>query len=710
MPDWQDVEVEPDSVVAVDGVPAGTTGAVLSLPLVSPMIGQFEVRLKARRPLRADAKSLSLTLPQPQASAPTGTMYSWSSVVAVLPADNVEIIPDSQATTGLMRQQAAVPLELPKRQQEPLFYRSDAPKAVFAAELRRHRQKITAGVSSRVTPPASGYPATAIRVDQKFAYSIAYEPTDYFLLEVPRELVAKGRLVLNYEDQVLVPVVLNEEADDGVKPLRMRVALPKACIGPCEITARYAVPSSAAAGYPLAGGTRSVPATLADAGNIHVPLIMPLGVELAANNVLITPLSEQQLEVVTGVWTAVESGLNQAGAPADHGYMVPGSRTREVAAGQRTAEIVLKPHDETGDAAVVVERALILTRLTRSARDHGSMAPARQDFVVLQFTTRRRELEITLPEGAACEQASVQLNEKSVAPRSRDERVLVIPLSAGIVPADVVPADVEPPRYVLCLQYHFPVAWPEHRLAGAGAMQFEFPSLGDDAWIRRAYWQLLLPPEEHLVGSPPEWTGEFAWSWNRFYFGRRPVLGQTDLEAWAGLRHPGSVPAPAGMNVYLFSSLGRIGPSEIVTAGRSTIVFISSGIALLLGLLLIYVPAARHPVALLVGAAFLAGLTAIYPELALMAAQASAVGLALALLALFLRQLTATRERAVGHLQADHDHGYMVPDMVPARPPLAEVPGVVAPVPPAPQPGEPPVPAAGSSTATIIPTPPDAVT
>ncbi len=54
--------------------------------------------------------------------------------------------------------------------------------------------------------------------------------------------------MLNYEDQVLAPVVLGEEADDGVKPLRMRVALPKACIGPCEITARYALPPLADAG------------------------------------------------------------------------------------------------------------------------------------------------------------------------------------------------------------------------------------------------------------------------------------------------------------------------------------------------------------------------------------------------------------------------------------------------------------------------------
>ena len=140
MPDWQIDEVGPENVVAIDGVPTGAAGAMLSLPLVAPMVGPFEIRLKAHRPLPREGKSFSLTLPQPQASAPA------AAVVAVVPADNIEIVPDSQATTGLLRQQAAVPLELPPRQQEPLFYRSDAPTAVFAAELR---------VIARKLPPAS---------------------------------------------------------------------------------------------------------------------------------------------------------------------------------------------------------------------------------------------------------------------------------------------------------------------------------------------------------------------------------------------------------------------------------------------------------------------------------------------------------------------------------------------------------------------------
>jgi len=632
MPDWQIDEVGPDNLVVINGVPTGAAGPVLSLPLASPTIGPFEVRLKAHRPLAPDAKSVSLVLPQPQSSVP-------AAVVAVLPADNVEILPDSQNTSGLIRQQAAVLLDLPLRQQEPLFYRSDAPKAVFAAELRRHRQKITASVDSRVMmmDPARSH------VEQKFVYSIAYEPTDYLLLEVPRELNAKGRLFLYYEGQALAPVALSEEVDDDAKPRRMRVALPKACIGPCEITARHSLPAADAGGGPL-----------------HVPLVMPLDVELVGNSVQVTPGTEQQVEVAQGVWTAVDGGLSQATSP----------RAREFAATQRAAEIVLNLHGESGDAAVVVDKAWFQTCVTKST------SVARQDRAVLQLATRRRELQITLPEGADYEKASVQLNERPVDPRTRAGRVLIVPLPIPL------PADVEPPRYNLSLQYRFP--GPR---ASRGAMKFEFPTLGDDIWIRRAYWQLLLPPEEHLVISPADMTGEFNWGWNSFYFGRQPVRDQADLEAWVSLSHPGSTPAPAGMNTYLFSSMGQFGPCEIVTAGRSTIVFISSGISLLAGLLLIYVRAARHPVVLLAAMVILAGLAATYPELALIAAQASSIGLALTLLAAFLRQLTAA-----------------------GRPTLAEVTSGVAPVPP--QPSEPPIPAAaaGSSTATIMPIAPDAAT
>ena len=581
MPEWQIDEVGPDSVVAVDGVPTGAAGAMLSLPLVSPTIGPFEIRLKAHRPLAADAKSFSIVLPQPQASAPA------AAVVAVVPADNVEIVPGSQTTTGLLRQQAAVPLELPVRQQETLFYRSAAPKAVFSAEVRRHRQRITASVNSQVTlEPAGG------RVVQKFSYVIAYEPTDFFLLEVPRELAAPGRLALSCEDQVLAPVVLGDEADDGANPVRIRVALPKSCIGRCELTARYAL-------TPFAKG----------GGDLHIPLAMPLEAEFAGNNLAIAPGAEQDIDVAAGDWTLIDGPLNQTASP----------RTRELSATKPVGQVVVKLRGEGGDAAVVVEREWLQTSLTRS----GSV---RQDHLFVQFTTRRRQIEITLPPGAARDQATVQLNGSPVAAGTEGDRILTVPLSA----------DGEPPRYALSVQYHAdgPAAW-------RGAKRLDFPRLGDDAWTVRMYWQLLLPSEEHLIVAPRGFTSEFVWHWNSFYFGRQPVMGQADLEAWMGLHNPGNTPALSGMNSYLFSSLGPVDSCEIVTAGRSTIVLLASGLVLLAGLALIYIRAARRPAVLLAAAVLLAGGAAISPELAVVAAQASAVGLVLVVLALFLRQWTA---------------------------------------------------------------------
>ena len=108
------------------------------------------------------------TLPQPQASAPE------SALIAVLPADNVELIPNSKAMVGLVRQQVAAPLELPPREQEPLFYRNEASKAVFAAELRRHARRIRVDVASRLDLDEQGG-----QVEEKLAYTIAYEPVDH---------------------------------------------------------------------------------------------------------------------------------------------------------------------------------------------------------------------------------------------------------------------------------------------------------------------------------------------------------------------------------------------------------------------------------------------------------------------------------------------------------------------------------------------------
>ena len=76
-----------------------------------------------------------------------------TGVVVVLPADNVELIPDAKAILGLVRQQIAAPLDLPARQQTPLVYRGEPGKERLC---RRHSPPRAANPRRRDHPARRG--------------------------------------------------------------------------------------------------------------------------------------------------------------------------------------------------------------------------------------------------------------------------------------------------------------------------------------------------------------------------------------------------------------------------------------------------------------------------------------------------------------------------------------------------------------------------
>jgi hypothetical protein len=611
MPDWQIDEIGPDSLVAVDGVPKATSGGTLSIPLLQPSSGQFEVRLRAHRPLAAQAKSLVVPLPQPQATASASVvLVVLPAVLVVLPADNVELIPGGEATTGLFRQQGAIPIELPPRQQEPLFYRSEA-KAVFAAEIRRHARQVSVDVASQADLDGQGG-----RVEQKLAYLVSYEPTDHVVLDVPRRLAESGRLELKCDGQAVTPVALGEGAGDASKPVRMRVALPKATIGLCELSIRYVLLARK-----LSAEKRAV---------VPIPLVMPAEGDLLSNRLRVMAASELHVQPRPGPWAVVEAGLPPPSrSPAER-------RGLQLAAAGRSSQVELEVEGQSGGQPdVVVDRAWLQTWLTGEAR---------RDRAVFQFTSSRREFELTLPAGAVLDQPGAALDGKPLPATATAENTLVVPLTGhGGAPGEArVPGEARWGRHTVEVRYHMADPRPPR-----GAMTLELAHPRSDAWVRQMYWQLVLPRDEHVVLSPRNFTGESTWGWSGSYWGRQPLLDQAQLEDWVGLPRAERGLATGGVNDYLFSTLGTINDAELRTASRSMIVLAASGAVLLAGLLLIYWPKARHPASLLLATVALAGVLVLMPEPALLAAQAAVLGLVLALVAGLLSYTLGRRRQSL---------------------------------------------------------------
>jgi hypothetical protein len=445
-----------------------------------------------------------------------------------------------------------------------------------------------------------------VRVEQELAYLVSYEPVDHLLIEVPRSLAGSGRLEVFHDGRPVSAAALPERGDNPAAPVRMRIALPKACIGPCRLTARYRL-------------ALQKPAS-ADRTLLSVPLLMPSEGDLSGNKLSVGTAAGLRVVVRPGPWTAVESSASPSEPlPPLAPPSAAAPRSLQLTAARRLAQADFNVTWESGAAAAVVGRAWVQTWLSSSAR---------QDRAVLAFTSTRKELTLTLPAGAAPDQISIVLDGKAVTAEVAGDGSLTIPLAG----------DSGEGSHLLELQYRFR-GRPQR-----GAMSLEIPRLGRGAWMRRLYWQLILPRDEHLLASPEGFAGEQAWTWNGCFWGRQPLLNQSQLENWVGLRQP--TPLPEQSNEYLFSAFGNIDHCDLYTAGRAWIVLLASGTALLAGLLLIRVRRLRHPAALLSAAVLLLAADVLYPEAAGLVAQAAVLGLALALLAAVLSRVMVQQRPA----------------------------------------------------------------
>lgn len=590
---WEVEDVGPDNVVANDAVADAPSGLV-SIPLKQESMGQIEIMLRARRRLPTDTKSLILELPRLRGPA-EGTLVAAPATVAVVPDDNVELLPDETALVGLVRQQGRRPAGLPPRSQEPLVYRGEPGRAVFAAAFRVLSRQVRVSVSTAVRLDDQ-----RAEVEQKLAYMVAYEPLDRLALDVPRSLaVAEGVDVVSDEGKRLTWTdgPQTQPPPASAPTVRKLVSLPTPRLGPFELVLRYSVPVE-----------RLQPkATVA----CSIPLVMPAEGELASNRAILRAREGIQARIRGQDWAVVEKDTSDL----RHGDL-------EVACRVRAAELPLGVYLEEPSALglTVVDRAWIQTWLGGSTR---------QDRAVFRFTSTKKQVELVVPAGVHPREVELWLDEKRIKAQSTPEGHLIVAL----------PGDGPSARHRLEAMYRLASS-----AGGPGLRAIELPHLGPDTWVQRTYWQLVLPPQEHVILPPEQFTEEYCWGWNGFFWGREPLLTQSALETWSGARHLTEVPARTSQ--YLYSVLGTVTRCEVRTVRRPLVVLAASGAALVLGLLWVYVRLARHPLCLAAGAATLSWAIVVYPDLSLLGAQAAALGVLLAAGAAALQRRLQRRQRA----------------------------------------------------------------
>jgi len=349
----------------------------------------------------------------------------------------------------------------------------------------------------------------------------------------------------------------------------------------------------------------------------------------SGQTVRITSESDVAVDADAPGWTALAGGMK--GAP-------------------ESTQQVRRSFEHLGETARAIEVSAALGKLAdlptlvasrlwlRSSRLPGGGLATTAQF---RLEAHGRSFAIRLPEGSRWVRGVAGAVEIAPADVEQvDATTYRITFSAGVgagpVPVRVDSVIDEPPT---------DGSWPAPELV--------------DGLVQQCVWELSLLETRAGVGVPDGWTDENAWHREGLVWKRRPRRSESDLARWladgqarpaeaganaarSGLAAESSV-APAepdagdwsgdfagGRHSYLFSRPGPPTPLRFATYARPTLLLVCSGPVLLVGLLIL---ARRPPPRWVAGGMLAAGfafVAAAEPNTAVLVAESSSVGFALA--------------------------------------------------------------------------------
>lgn len=597
---WKIDQIQPEQLLDTDALQTSQT-APLTIPLSSEdgvNLREFELRVRATRPLEVGDEPLLLNLPRPQAN------FISPPRLIVTAADNVIVSPRFRDMPGVVAQQPPGDLNLPARQQAPLAFelRADLENWRFAAGIQLRPRSMTATLTTSVRLEVD-----RAAVEQRFHYRVAYEPVRQVELIVPEPLAPlldSGSLqVFQIEEQgELTPLTLHRATDDEARlenGAAVLVAdLAREAIGEFRLLVRFEG-NWASSVEPL-GSTPW-----------DIPLVGPLadpGTQLTSQRVQVVTAAAIHADARAGDWLADRIPIE---APSKLGEL------RLVTTKPASfLPLRVSPGGLGASGGTRVSRAWLQTWLGPDAR---------QDRMAMRVQSRDSHLELEFPAGTQLDDLVVALNGQAIAPeRAGDGRVRVELADAQLGAEQL-------------LELSYLVRSDSSRTR----RRIDFPVVRGAPYGHRFYWQIVLPADDYLFGAPAMFTPESRWTWLHAFSERRGRWTQQELEQWIGAS---SQPAPpSDSNEYLFCRFGGWDAVDVFVVSRGALILLGSGAILALGLIAVYTPWLKHPIGLFAAGVAGVGGALWAPDVAILLLQAGVLGILLTAISHLLRRRSQSK-------------------------------------------------------------------
>ncbi len=617
---WEAIANETPEIVEQVSVEDSPNGPQLQVRLIDRKTRgdrEFELRLTTRRMIPTDGTAFDLSLPFVAASG------QKASRVIVAPSSNLEVewSPKNEAVSLPTTPDKKV-LDQLESTRNVSAWRWEAGSPAFAAKAKVQQQTITTDSLSDLA-----FDARSVTVTQRIGYEVAFEPLSQARLMVPRGILDRVRFRLRDstgQSKPLSPPVFTALEIDQARQCRLSLDPPQ--VGKFEVLAEFDV-------------ERTADMTDDETSQVSIPVLQSSDAEFGATRVK---------------WNTGEKLVASLDDPAWKPELGPDKTSSWKANGVKTAilvKVATAGHSLLQD--FTVHRALIRTLVSEGRRHSQALFELDNDV---------REITLTLPPGISSQPFQAWWNRTAVTVETTDrpqatgevEVRLRLPRSSAKAAAPPETADrTDKVKGALWLDYYSEE--PTH-FGWSNQLQLVTPQFASTVWVAQTIWQVVLPADQHLLTTPRDYAAQFHWQRSLLLWNRQPNYGYDRIDRVlneaapnkndAAFRETSVTYSSSDHNIYPVSCFGPPQPLVFWSMSRSAVVGCGAGLALLLGFLLIRIPATRHVLTFL-AAGFVMSLAALwFAEPVKVLLQSAILGAAMAVIAAVIDRVGHRRSQS----------------------------------------------------------------